>query len=85
MRLDLIVALQKIASRQKSSKPRFDRTIIETTEEAQKDYEETMNDAVTKHSCDSKLMVTNQAEKVEKDDDVKHKDYCTAPWTKEAS
>ena len=54
-------------------------------EEAQKDYEETMNDAVTKHSCDSKLMVTNQAQKVEKDKDVKHKDYCTAPSTNEAS
>ena len=66
-------------------KPRFDRTIIETMEEALKDYEETMNDAVTKHLCDSKLMVTNQAEKVEKDDHVKHKDYCTAPSTNEAS
>ena len=85
MRQDLIAALRKLAWRQKAGKPRFDKTIIETMEEAQKDYEETMNDAVTKHSCDSKLMVTNQAEKVEKDDDVKHKDYCKAPWTKEAS
>merc|ERR1719160_1461504 len=35
-------------------------------EEAQKDYEETMNDAATKRSDDSKLMVTKEGEKAEK-------------------
>merc|ERR1719456_2068589 len=35
-------------------------------EEAQKDYEETMNDAATKRSDDSKLMVTKEGEKGEK-------------------
>merc|ERR1719454_2246521 len=35
-------------------------------EEAQKDYEETMNDAATKRSEDSKLMVTKEGEKAEK-------------------
>ena len=66
-----------------SGKPRFDQCLDE--EEAQKDYEETMNDSVTKYACDWKLMVMNEAEKVEKNDHVKQKDYCTAPWTNEAS
>merc|ERR1719159_497313 len=35
-------------------------------EEAQKDYEETMNDAATKRTDDSKLMVTKEGEKAEK-------------------
>merc|ERR1719456_1334086 len=35
-------------------------------EEAQKDYEETMNDAATKRADDSKLMVTKEGEKAEK-------------------
>merc|ERR1719159_2106402 len=35
-------------------------------EEAQKDYEENMNDAATKRSEDSKLMVTKEGEKAEK-------------------
>merc|ERR1719262_1986334 len=35
-------------------------------EEAQKDYEQTMNDAATKRSEDSKLMVTKEGEKAEK-------------------
>merc|ERR1719379_2361648 len=35
-------------------------------EEAQKDYEETMHDAATKRSDDSKLMVTKEGEKAEK-------------------
>merc|ERR1719207_510122 len=34
-------------------------------EEAQKDYEETMNDAATKRADDSKLMVTKEGEKAE--------------------
>merc|ERR1719261_289094 len=34
-------------------------------EEGQKDYEETMNDAATKRSDDSKLMVTKEGEKAE--------------------
>merc|ERR1719183_2598414 len=34
-------------------------------EEAQKDYEQTMNDAATKRSDDSKLMVTKEGEKAE--------------------
>merc|ERR1719272_125660 len=34
-------------------------------EEAQKDYEETMNDSATKRSDDSKLMVTKEGEKAE--------------------
>merc|ERR1719454_2205929 len=34
-------------------------------EEAQKDYEETMNDAATKRSDDSKLHVTKEGEKAE--------------------
>merc|ERR1719238_465573 len=34
-------------------------------EEAQKEYEETMNDAATKRSDDSKLMVTKEGEKAE--------------------
>merc|ERR1719313_3012886 len=35
-------------------------------EEAQKDYEENMNDAATKRADDSKLMVTKEGEKAEK-------------------
>merc|ERR1719218_193097 len=35
-------------------------------EEAQKDYEETMADAATKRSDDSKLIVTKEGEKAEK-------------------
>merc|ERR1719504_1506 len=35
-------------------------------EEAQKDYEESMNDAATKRSDDSKLIVTKEGEKAEK-------------------
>merc|ERR1711934_1300436 len=35
-------------------------------EEAQKDYEEEMNDAATKRSDDSKLIVTKEGEKAEK-------------------
>jgi len=35
-------------------------------EEAQKDYEEAMNDAATKRSDDSKLMITKEGEKAEK-------------------
>merc|ERR1719375_2918953 len=35
-------------------------------EEAQKDYEEDMNDAATKRSDDSKLIVTKEGEKAEK-------------------
>ena len=34
-----------------------------------------MKDAGTKHPDDSKLMVTKKIEKMEKDDDVKYKDY----------
>ena len=34
-------------------------------EEAQNDYDDTMNDSVTKHSCDSKLMVRNETQKEE--------------------
>ena len=47
--------------------------------------EETMNDAAMKHVGDSMFMVTKEVDKVEKDDYVKHKDYCTAPLTNEAS
>merc|ERR1719408_622819 len=35
-------------------------------EEAQKDYEQMMNDSATKHADDSKLIVTKEAEKAEK-------------------
>merc|ERR550514_1621312 len=35
-------------------------------EESQKDYEEEMNDAATKRSTDSKLIVTKEGEKAEK-------------------
>merc|ERR1719498_790271 len=35
-------------------------------EEAQKDYEEMMNDSATKNTDDSKLIVTKEAEKAEK-------------------
>merc|ERR1719450_597204 len=35
-------------------------------EEAQKDYEEMMNDSATKRTDDSKLVVTKEAEKAEK-------------------
>merc|ERR1719515_536315 len=35
-------------------------------EEAQKDYEELMNDSATKRTDDSKLIVTKEAEKAEK-------------------
>ena len=40
------------------------------------EHEETMNDAAMRHVGDSKLMVTKEVDKVEKDDYVKHKGYC---------
>merc|ERR1719450_525212 len=40
--------------------------MVRDEEEAQKDYEEEMNDAATKRSDDSKLIVTKEGEKAEK-------------------
>merc|ERR550514_1935962 len=39
-------------------------------EEAQKDYEQEMNDAATKRSDDSKLIVTKEGEKAEKTEEL---------------
>ena len=38
-------------------------------------YEDTMNDVAMEYVDDSKLMVTKEVDKVEKDDYVKHKDF----------